>query len=133
MMARFEIVQDDHDRFRFRLLDDEEQVLLTGLPHAEKVTAQHDVVQVRQSIAKRRRFVPQHTYDGGHFAVLKDENGKVIGRSCRVADHDEMVRVVGRIAKSTTAAAPDTFAPMMGTSGTDHPGTAHPGPAQPAR
>src|SRR5262245_26983041 len=99
MTARFEIVQDDHDRFRFRLLDEEEHVLLMGLPHPEKVTAQNDVLHVRQSIAERRRFVHQHTYDGGHFAVLKDANGKVIARSCRVADHDEMGRVVLRIAK----------------------------------
>jgi len=115
MKARFEVVLDDHDRFRFRLLDDEEHVLLMGLPHQEKVTAQHDVQEVRQSIAERRRFVPQHTYDGGHFAVLKDTNGKVIARSCRVADHDEMVRIVGRIAKIVTSASPDDLAPVVGS------------------
>ena len=113
MKARFEIVVDGHDRFRFRLLDDEEHVLLMGLPHPEKATAQSDVVQVQQSIAQRRRFVPQHTYDGGHFAVLKDEQGKVIARSCRVPDHAAMVQVVNQIAKIAAGASPDV-APMAG-------------------
>lgn len=97
MSAKFELVQDDHGRYCFRLLDTDEQVLMTGLPNSGKIAVQSDVLRTRQSLRAADRFVVKTNGDGGHFAVLKDKNGGVLARSRQVADQQSLAALVDRI------------------------------------
>ncbi len=97
MSAKFEIVQDDHGRFCFRLIDADETMLLTGLPNSGKIAVQGDVQRTRQSIRAADRFHPHTAHDGSLFAVLKDKNGSVLARSRVVAQQPELDGLLQRI------------------------------------
>jgi hypothetical protein len=102
MQARFEIV-NDHDRFSFRLLDGDAEVLLTGLPNNGKIAVQNEVLQTRSAIRAGDRFVPHTGHDGSHFVVLKGKSGNVLARSPHVADQATLDKLIHRIVAAASA------------------------------
>ena len=102
MQARFEIVPD-HDRYCFRLLDGDSDVLLTGLPSNGKIDVQMEVQHARNSIRAADRFVPHTGHDGRLFVVLKHKNGNVLARSMHVADKVALDRLMKRIVAAADA------------------------------
>lgn len=102
MRARFEIQQEEHDRFVFRFFGSESEPLLDGLPSKGKVTVQLEVQHARDSIRKGDRWA-RHGGSDGHFAVLHDKNGDVLGRTHKVTTEAELDAVLAAIAKSVDA------------------------------
>lgn len=103
MTTRFEI-SASADRFCFRLLGDDGDVLLQGLPCEGKIAAQNEVLHARNAIRSPERLVAHVDEEGRHFMVLKDRDGTVLARSTRVASELERDRLQATI--RAAAAAP---------------------------
>ena len=95
MNARFELICDDSDRVRFRLLDTDGHALLTGGPTNGKITAQNQVLHARSAI-RDDRFLPQSD-NGEHFVILQDKDGSDLAKSAKVKDESELPSLIAMI------------------------------------
>ena len=102
MTARYEIHQEGHERFVFRLFDNAGQAVLDGLPNHGKVTVQLEVQHARESVRAGDRWA-RHQGDDGHFAVLHDKRGQVVGRTRKVATEAELEATMAAIARLADA------------------------------
>lgn len=102
MTTRFEIVDSPPDRFCFRLVGDDGAMLLQGLPCDGKIAAQNEVLHARNSIKAPDRWV-LHDDAGRYFAVLKDRDGSVLGRTAPVASESARDGLVERIREAASA------------------------------
>lgn len=102
MTTRFEILDSPPDRFVFRLVGDDGSMLLQGLPCDGKIAAQNEVLHARNSIKTPERWV-LHEDQGRYFAVLKDRDGSVLGRTAPVASEaarDSLIELIRQAASA---------------------------------
>lgn len=83
MDAIFELTADEQGRYSYTLKGTAGEPLLLGLKSAGRTDVGIDVVHVRRAVRDLHHFVP-HLADDGAFAVLKDTNGDVLGKTPHV-------------------------------------------------
>ena len=104
MNARFELVKDESNRIRFRLLNPDGELLLRGLPCDGKIRAQTEVVHARRSIASGDHLVAREDPRGRHYLVLENQDGSVIARSRAVITQGALPKLVAMIQRSGQSA-----------------------------
>jgi uncharacterized protein YegP (UPF0339 family) len=97
MATRFEIVLEQGENFFFQLRMAGGDVVLRSLGSHSKIMTQNEILHLRNSLRDKTRLVPHHTDDGGHFLVVKDADGSVLAKSCRVADEKELAALAERL------------------------------------
>jgi uncharacterized protein len=81
MAGKFELKKSKNDKFFFRLLAGNGQIIMTSEMYETKASAQNGIASVQKNAAEISRFEKLTGKDGSPYFVLKAGNHQVVGQS----------------------------------------------------
>jgi uncharacterized protein len=81
MAGKFELKKSKNDKFFFRLLAGNGQIIMSSEMYETKASAQNGIASVQKNAAEISRFEKLTGKDGSPYFVLKAGNHQVVGQS----------------------------------------------------
>jgi uncharacterized protein YegP (UPF0339 family) len=80
-MASYTLKKSSNGKFRFNLVADNHQTVLTSETYNQREGALNGIESIKKNSAKDERYQRKVSKRGLHFFVLKATNGEIIGTS----------------------------------------------------
>ena len=104
-MGKFKVKTDAKGEFRFNLVADNGQVILSSEGYTAKDGCMNGIESVRKNSQDDARFERKEASNGKVHFNLKAANGQVIGTSQMYADNSGMENGIASVAKNAPDAA----------------------------
>ncbi len=104
-MGKFKVSTDAAGKFRFNLVADNGQVILSSQGYAGKDGCMNGIESVRKNCANDSLFERKEASNGKVHFNLKSTNGQIVGSSQMYADNSGMENGIASVAKNAPEAA----------------------------
>jgi len=103
-MGKFEVYRDKAGEFRFRLVAENGDIIMSSESYREKRSAFNGIASIKKNCQLAHRFSRKNAVDGRPYFVLKAGNHEIIGKSASFATSEECETGVRRFVDVAQAA-----------------------------